>query len=395
MPVSKLGYFVFLGLLLAPMSPALASTWEDAGLYHDQGKGQDPEHGAISPEGDLFITSAQFEGQNDDAPTWIVLRMKASESTLKKVDHFELGPNKHCWANNVFFRQEKIFVTGRCVDSLDSNFALLRVSVDGGETWSIADQFQLSENSSHDVYQSATQTDNAIFLTTRSQTSEGFKGTVRRSLDNGLTFQTVDVIQHEGLPTQSWGVAAIDSNQIVSLSRVSYGPEQVGLLFRKSEDGGDTWKTVSVLKEENLRIRGFRIRANSHGLFVLGASIKENVFRAAVLKSADGGLKWAESDVFRPENSDENFYYDVFEDIANQSLWSSGYTVDSLGITNCVLRKSTDGGSSWETEVLYSGKYNLGGVCTSMMLNSEGNLLVIGKSRVAPGESEIFVRKLN
>lgn len=369
-----------------------ADVWEETSSFAEENNSYSSENFGISPNGDLYIVATGLIGADDSVPSWHVFKQKVGETKLDMVDSYELKTGEQCGPNNVFFVGSNTFVIGRCLEDGD-NFAIIRKSSDGGKSWETVEKFQAMKKSDHDVYQSFAVTKKAIFLTTRSATEQGRQGLVRRSLDDGNTFETVDTYQHDGLFTQTYAVVATDDNTLITLSQFLKGDDS-GLVIRKSTDGGNTWATASIIEEAGKFFRPFRLLKTSKGkIFITGFLVAEKVNYGMLLSSDNGGASWKTSEMFKPQGYKNSFIYDVKE-LSNGDLIAAGPISDENGLGHCSIITSKDEGATWKTSLLTAGKSNLGASCFATSEHEDGEVFSIGRTRLTDKLVALVLRKL-
>src|SRR6185503_6180660 len=137
-----------------------------------------------------------------------------------------------------------------------NNFAaVIRKSSDGGNTWSVVDFFDNGAGSAPEWWEYYGITcDAAGILYAVGDDFESGTWLVRRSLDGGLTWQTVDLFPGEAraVTTDTDGNVYV-AGQNVGANVYLPGNNGRSWIIRKSTDGGASWSTVDTFANSSVR----------------------------------------------------------------------------------------------------------------------------------------------
>ena len=265
-----------------------------------------------------------------------VLAHAAFAQTWQTVDDAYVGDGAYalCMAKDPF---GNIYAGGSIGDTNSNylNLAAVRKSSDGGVTWTTVDMLGLAPADPLDVYETrgiAVDPAGAIYAVGGAYGPGNWF--VRRSLDSGATWQTVD------LPGGSAEAVATDASGNVFAAGIRSGG---GWLVRKSADGGNSWSTVDTFGSS--RANGIFCHPNA-GVFVVGyANVTSGTGKKTttqaywyVRRSLDQGTTWATVDAYLGGTATC-----VGADPSG-SLYAAG---NNQG--HWIVRKSSNGGSSWAT----------------------------------------------
>jgi hypothetical protein len=184
---------------------------------------------------------------------------------------------------------------------------------------------------------------------------------VRRSVDQGLTWQTVDspIYGAMGTSPSAGDVKVAPSGDVFACGVQGGGGSPFQWVVRKSGSGGDpgTWSSVaSVGSVGSSEARAIAFAGGS--VFVVGntasAAPKGNSISDfwTVQRSMNGGLQWQTVDVYQESSSQSAGAEAIVVDNSGK-IFVAGYarSVSKGKVANYwVIRRSADGGSSWVTE---------------------------------------------
>jgi hypothetical protein len=219
---------------------------------------------------------------------------------------------------------------------------------------------------------------------------------VRKSSDSGATWNTVSNYNLAAGPFDASAHAiTTDSAGNIYAAGQAYDASNIShWIVRKSTDGGTTWNTVNNYQLSN----SSEASANAIGIdgggniYAAGQAYDSYlVYHWIVRKSTDGGTTWnTVSDYQRYTNFDS--VATALGVDAHGNIYAAGYTTNASGIPSWVVRKSSDGGATWTTVNLYSDHANSSAV-TALGADSLGNIYVVGYSYDASNTQHWIVRK--
>jgi hypothetical protein len=234
---------------------------------------------------------------------------------------------------------------------------LVRKGTSGGSTWNTVDDFTGISGQAYGITVDAS--GNVFVAGTLTSGTGGATWTIRRGL-GGANFSTVDSFAPAGYgnaqavfahPTA--GVFAAGAGYLTSRRSTT-----VAWIVRRSLDGGATWSTVDTFQ----LVSGQIAHANGIGadglgnLYVVGfaTTVSKQITPAhwIVRKSSDGGNTWSTVDNFQPASNVFSAASRFVAD-ANGNLFVAGqapmYGAGSTGTPTWVVRESQGGTGPWST----------------------------------------------
>jgi hypothetical protein len=271
----------------------------------------------------------------------------------------------------------------------DNFHLLVKRSSDGGTSWSAPlDDHQAGFAQMSDMAVSST---GALF-------TAGLEGTltnhqlndhwlVRRSVDGGTTWSTVDQFSLGGAQAGASGIASDAAGNLYAVGFACPAGTTAGnWVVRRSQDGGTTWSTVDSFAADG-GANGVFVHPTA-GIFVAGTTRtggkKGDINRWVIRRSTNGGTTWTNVDAYQLDQKYESAAHSLGIDAAgNLYAIGSGGSAAGFGITSghWVVRKSANGGASWATV----DNFQLQGSDTTaadFANDSSGNLYVVGTARL-------------
>jgi hypothetical protein len=276
-----------------------------------------------------------------------------------------------------------LYVAGHYYGAPQHQF--VRRSIDGGGTWLTVDDVAVGSVSSFPSAAGGITTDTSgnVYVAGRANNTWSVrKGT------GGTSYATVDTFQPGS--SQAWavfahptaGTFAVGQGTITVGSKRSVSTS-TGWFVRRSLDGGATWATVDAYQASNgygAQARG--IGADAQGnLYVVGlASVPKSVNHWQVRKSANGGASWTTMDDFAPLANQMAL---GFAADANGNLFVTGWTSagNGIGPYYWLVRESVAGTGPWTTADTFANA-----MPHAIAADHVGNVFVGGQG---PGSSAV------
>jgi hypothetical protein len=188
-----------------------------------------------------------------------------------------------------------VFAVGRASTGTQT-YWIVRRSQDAGRTWATVDQVPQAEATGIAVDRRG----GAIYVLGRGTGSDATitRWYVRRSVDGGYTWDTVDQVSSPSATTAIYGTRiAVDDKG--AISAVGYqGQPATGAILRRSEDGGATWTEIDFAGPMRF---AQAVAAGPDGqVFVAGGQLPSpsSSFDWSVRESQDGKSGWTTVDTF-------------------------------------------------------------------------------------------------
>lgn len=222
-------------------------------------------------------------------------------------------------------------------------------------------------------------------------TNKRWHFSIRRSLDGGATWATVQDLVSPSGASSVWALAATPAG-VFAAGR--YGT--TSWIVRRSTDGGQTWNTVDTYYSGSAGNFPYGMTADANGnLFVTGVAFispgknKPSVAHWITRRSVNGGQTWTVVDDFAAGSSSTGRAVTVD---AYGRVFATGY-VSVNGVSRWTTRVSLDGGTTWVTTddvpLLSSA-----GTPRAATADAMGNVLVGGQAPGTDGVNHGVVRVL-
>ncbi|HEY9170844.1 MAG TPA: sialidase family protein [Verrucomicrobiae bacterium] len=214
---------------------------------------------------------------------------------------------------------------------------------------------------------------------------------IRRSLDGGATWATVQDLVSPSGASSVWAMAATPAG-VFAAGR--YG--NTSWIVRRSTDGGQTWNTVDTYYSGSTGNFPYGMTADANGnLLATGVAIispgknKPAVAHWITRRSVNGGQTWTVVDDFAPGSFNTGRAVTVD---AYGRVFATGY-VSVNGVSRWITRVSLNGGTTWVTSddvpLLSSA-----GTPRAAAADAIGNLFIGGQAPATDGVNHGVVRIL-
>jgi hypothetical protein len=249
----------------------------------------------------VFATAIIRNAQNLTRDDWVTLRSADGGTTWSKVDVLT-PPNFKAYPYAVVEDPAgRVFVGGWFSDTANRDHYLVRRSLNGGTTWTTVEDL-VGPYAGGDLATGMAATPAGVFSVGRIASV----WSVRRSTNGGTTWTTVDTYQSvPGRTYMSWpkGIAADTNGSLYVTGTAEFlinKAIQNRWITRKSTDNGATWRTVdSFLPGSSPDPRAVTVDAIGRvfvtGSYTVGSgttSTQHWIARASV----DGGVTWTTTD---------------------------------------------------------------------------------------------------
>ncbi len=213
---------------------------------------------------------------------------------------------------------------------------------------------------------------------------------IRRSLDGGATWTTVQDLVSPSGNSSVWAMAATPAG-VFAMGR--YGATT--WIVRRSTDGGQTWNTVDTYYSGSSGNFPYGMTADANGnFFVTGVAYispgknKPSVAHWITRRTTNGGQTWTVVDDFVLGSSPTGRAITVD---AYGSVFASGSAVVN-GVNRWITRVSLNGGDSWTTtdDVALTGS----GYPRGAAADAAGNVFIGGQALGTDGVTRGLVRGL-
>lgn len=295
-------------------------------------------------------------------------------------------------------KRGNLLLAGWMADSMATEHWLVRRSTDGGASFSTTDDYALNTGKNAAAFGAADDAAGNLYVA-----GYGFEANdtrhwiVRRSTDGGATWQTGDdFVYAGGTRSEAADIVEIGGAMVaVGFGRDASGPRW--LARRSAAGGAGGWTTT-----DNFQLAaGFDalasgVAAASDGKTVYVAGSATNDKGAAfwiVRKSDDGGMSWRTVDQYRHADNREARAYAVYVDRGG-AVYVMGDGLEVTGRYSWVVRRSGDGGATWQGLDTFAGHNSSGAAPRGMGEDPSGAILVAGGSNETLDTARWMVRRL-
>ena len=250
--------------------------------------------------------------------------------------------------------------------------------------WAAWTSKRLTNNSGHSYFPAIAARGANVYVAWYDDTPGNEEIYFRRSVDGGASWQSAERITNNEGESFEPAIAASDLN--VFLVWWDRSPGNSEIFFRKSEDGGATWKpakriTYNVGESENPAIA-----VNHANVYVIWCDKTPGNYEIYFRKSADGGSTWQAARRLT-SGIGASLYPAIAVNGTNVYVVWSEYAVDNWEI---YFRKSADGGATWQSAKRLTT--NAGDSRIPDIAVSEANIYVTWYDNT-PIDNEIYFRK--
>jgi hypothetical protein len=165
-------------------------------------------------------------------------------------------------------------------------------------------------------------------------------------------------------------------------------PGNSEIYFKKSVDGGVTWKTDKRLTNNVEWSSNPAIAVDGPNIYVVWTAYTSGGYEIYFKKSVDGGATWT-TDKRLSYTAGESLYPAIAVDGSNIYVVWEDHTPDYYQ-TNLYFKKSFDGGNNWTTKRRLS--YTAGGSYYPAIAVDASNIYVVWQD-YTPGDYELYFKK--
>jgi hypothetical protein len=212
---------------------------------------------------------------------------------------------------------------------------------------------------------------------------------VRRSTDNGATWQAAKNISDNPGNSHNPGIVVSGSNVYVVWLQIDSGGSLEDIFFRRSTDNGATWKpTVKITSIGTVGISTPQVIASGTNVYVVWEQVNGEIY---IRRSTDSGATWKAA-----FNISNNPGPSQDEEIAVSGsnvyiVWSQSNSDGTQ--SDIFFRRSTDNGATWKPRVILSNSDQ--GVSRPSMSISGSNIHVVWNQAdpaVGPNWYQVYIR---
>jgi hypothetical protein len=199
-----------------------------------------------------------------------------------------------------------LYVTGRSYDDLflepgEPDHWYVRRSTDGGSTWATVDDFAMKSSATTDEMDIAVDAAGGVYVSGCDFYNSSPNWIIRKGF-GGTSFSTVDFLPNS-YPKDIF-VHPTAGIFVAGQTRITIRNQSVWVwLVRRSIDGGVTWSNVDTFQASSGSAVAMGITANSSGIYVAGSAgtVNKGVSSShwIVRRSSDGGSTWATVDDYQ------------------------------------------------------------------------------------------------
>lgn len=236
---------------------------------------------------------------------------------------------------------------------------------------------------------SAASSDCATFVGGERYASSNQTWLIRRTLDHGASWESVDDEFGSAVNGQVYGIAAESCNQIYAA-----GTSNTSWRVKESSDGGDTWTAVDIFKEDSTDIldRAQSVAVDGNGFIYVAGWNQPTSFPNGwiVRRSTDGGATWSGVDFV----TDTVISYRAYAVVAasDGGVFVGGSSTDSLGRNTWIVRYSPDG-THWSNVDVFLPSGFLSTGTFGAAINPGGKVVFTGSALDSSGKTHMITRQ--
>jgi hypothetical protein len=283
---------------------------------------------------------------------WYIRASSNSGATWSTVNLFQYVAGKNCGAGAMSADLSgNVYLVGTAADANGVGHWLVRRGSNAGTTWSSLDDIGGARAMGIGFVPNAglfAMGSISTVTSSKNKTTTTSPWVVRRSLDGGATWTTVDVLQPPaGYAAYGQGIAADAQGNLYVAGRttilVTIGHATTAMgqwIVRKSSDGGNTWSTVDAFSYVSAKASvAFGIGNDPIGnVVVAGTGTDSAGFQHWLVRRPDSSGSWQTIDDYQLAAGREEAAIGVASDAAGHLLVTGGAN-DASGVTHWIVRR--------------------------------------------------------
>jgi len=400
---SALGFRPLTLCIMATLvSPALAQTWQTLDDFqYVSGQAAENYGLCVAPNGTLL--AAGFANHPTNLGHALVMASSDGGNTWSAPldDFLYQGTIRASYVGGIVADQSGNLYAAGCagVEFLTSRW-LVRRSTDNGLTWQTVDDFSLGSlrNAAYAIASDATGNVYVVGVGTTSTTSYGPDTWIVRKGVNGTSWSTVDNFGLNsgsdalGVIVHPKGGVFVVGNSSFTSGKYSYN----GWTVRRSLNGGTTWNTVDTFQFGNTSVaRGIGMDAQGN-LYVVGNAFETIKGRTAshwiTRRSSNGGAgSWVTVDDFQPAPGGAAVAHGFAADSFG-NLYVAGLG-NNTGSAQWWVRKSASATGAWTTVDTFQYAPDFDTVAQAIIADAAGHVFVGGYGNDANDVPHWLIRR--
>lgn len=259
-------------------------------------------------------------------------------------------------------------------------------SSDGGATFS--DSINLSNDTGFAVNPQISNFGNSVYIIWQDDTAGPDEILYKRSIDNGSSFETLNISQSVGSDSIDGKIYAINNNVYIVWTEGNFDEGRTSVFARASSDGGATFSESKNLSNNTGYASVPEVFSSGDNEYVLWMEGKFNQGDIMFKKSSDGGATFGQTIRLSETN----------ETSSNPLLFTDGRFVYSVWMTNetnkanVYSRSSTNYGTTFENVMnLSRGSFGV----SNLALAGNNSSICVGWEQISTTGSNIAFRRSN
>jgi hypothetical protein len=326
--------------------------------------------------------------------TWIVRRSADAGASWETVDEYSMPDGAMATAGSVAAFEGTIFVLGSATDGAGDAHRIVRRSADAGASWETVDDFLYAAGFSTYAGGIGVAPDGTLYAAGQAGSVDGPRWTVRASEDGGDTWTTVSDFQYAaGQVCVPVGLAVDAAGDAYASGNCNDAAMTSHWIVQRGRSQG-AWTVVDdFIGDAGGGSFARQPSARERVLVAGGGTPQDSPQHWIVRRGEVGGRAWATIDDYAPVPERANAT-SAYDDGAGTLVAIGNVSEDAPSTpTRMVTRRSTDDGETWATidEFDYVGEAVYGG---SLRADAAGNLYASAIAYDTDGRQHWIVRKL-